>query len=118
MVAALASLEPDLPVTLTASVGGAYPPWTIAYFGEFAPFDVDDERECQLRSMLPFAGQLAHTHIAYVGEDDEVLRSDFEAVRAAVRRSRGRLRLVEVPGDHLGSLDPAMRHFLERVRSR
>jgi len=115
MISALLALHPDVQVARTASIGGVYTPEVIAQFGDTVPFDPNDALEARLRSMLPFADQLAHPHIAYIGRDDEGIQTGRDAIEEAVRRSRGRLELVELPGDHFQSLRPAVADFVRRV---
>lgn len=116
MIASLAALYPESPVALTASIGGVYSPSVIATFGDTAPFDTSVADECRFRSMLPFAGLLAHTHVAYTGEDDAGMNASAGDIRAALVASRGMLEHERVPGDHFASLRPAMERFVRRIQ--
>jgi dienelactone hydrolase len=121
-VAALLSLRPDAGVRRTASVGGIYRAHTFHAWREresirgIVRFDVSDPREISMRLLLPNVRDLAVPHIAYAGTDD-----DFDDRYAALAAERARsvgapLEHVRVAGDHMSSIDGAVRDFLVRMR--
>ncbi len=117
MISSLAALYTDLPVALSASIGGVYTPETVCGMTDTATFDVNDPVECQLRSLLPFASELPREHRAYIGTEDVGIRQQMPSIRNAVARSNGRLVVVDVPGDHLQSVAPALADFLTVIRA-
>jgi hypothetical protein len=77
------------------------------------PFDVNDERERQMRAPFDFIRSMGHRHVAFVG------RQEYSAERVATfkRLAEGsRLKIREVDGDHMGCLQPAVAEFLEIIR--
>lgn len=117
MVASLAALSPDLPAMLTASIGGIYSPELVCAISNDEIFDSNDPEECRMRSLLPFVGELPRVHRAYLGTDDVGIRQQMAAIELAVANSNGRLVVIEVPGDHGGSIAPAVADFIEVIRA-
>ena len=70
-----------------------------------------------MRSLLPFVGELPRVHRAYLGTDDVGIRQQMAAIELAVANSNGRLVVIEVPGDHGGSIAPAVADFIEVIRA-
>ncbi len=117
--AAMLSLYPDLPVALTGSSGGIYSTETFRRWArgddqDLIRFDPQDPDEVELRVLLPHAAELAHDHVAYFGSQERSIRANAAAVAARARGAR--FEVVEVPGDHMSALTPALTAFLQRVR--
>jgi hypothetical protein len=117
MVASLAALAPDLPVELTASIGGIYSPERVCAISAGEVFDSNDPEECRLRSLLPFAAQLPRVHRAYLGLHDIGIRQQMGDIQRAVASSNGRLVVIDVPGDHRGSIAPAVADFIAVIHA-
>jgi dienelactone hydrolase len=121
-VAAMLSLRPEAPLSLTASVGGIYVPETFVRWSRMKSnaglvrFDPTDRAEVELRTLGPNVADMVRPHLAYVGQQDRWFHANTEAVgRAAAVRGKA-FEVVYVDGDHGSSLRPALRLFLDRVR--
>lgn len=80
-------------------------------------FDVGDRDELELRVLLPHARQIAHPHVAYLGSEEKSFLANAQAAAADARAAGKRFDVVEVPGDHMGALEPALAAFLALVRA-
>lgn len=114
-VAAMLSLEPDIPVALTASSGGLYPEQVAIGWSDIAPFNVLNRESRRLRVLHPHIMEMKREHIAYVGSDISAFGHD---VAAAVAGRATLLRVVDMPGDHFTSLAPALEAFQAEVEKR
>lgn len=113
-VAAMLSLEPEVPIALTASSGGLYPEQVSIGWG-FTPFNVFSRESRRLRVLHPHIMEMQREHIAYVGTD----LVDFgREVAAAIAGRSTRLQIMEMQGDHFSSLPPALQAFLVEVQTR
>ena len=121
-IAALLSLEPDLPVRMLASVGGIYRARTFHSWASrpstrhLVRFDPNDRAEVTLRLLGPNIRDMAHPLIAYAGRGD---RFDTAYARHLAERADfhgAPYRYVPVEGDHMASIGPAVTHFIERIR--
>jgi acetyl esterase/lipase len=112
MIASLLAVVPDLPVAETASVGGIYAPDAILQFPNL-PFDTTNPDEARFRSLLPFLPTMARPHVAYVGTQDTFLRMGLPSFRDS---GQSKLEIVDVDGDHFGSLGAAVMAYLARVK--
>ncbi len=117
-IAAMLSLYPGLPVQATASCGGIYVPETFARWAtseqnrELIRFDAQDPSEIQLRVLGPNLPWMVHRHLAYVGEDDPWFLDNAAQLAAEAWRLGKPFERVTVPGDHMGSLQPALEAFV------
>ncbi|WP_310820746.1 alpha/beta hydrolase family protein [Stratiformator vulcanicus] len=110
-VSALLSLAGEsIPLRLSGSCGGLYPPEIFATgFAEICPFDPQDASECELRVLLGNERDMKTPHIAYLGLDDPLYRHADPA-------GETKLEIVNLLGDHFSSATLARDHFLRRVR--
>jgi pimeloyl-ACP methyl ester carboxylesterase len=118
-IAALLSLYPDLPVRMTASVGGIYRADTFRFWARrmrwLVRFDPRDEEEVSLRLLGPHLSEMRLPHRAYGGVDDEFdLPYARELERDAVKLGAPFV-AVAVEGDHMSSIDAAVRDFLALI---
>lgn len=122
-VAAMLSLYPDVPVRLTASVGGIY---RASAFDAWASspgsrhlirFDRADRNEVTLRLLGPNVRDLVHPHIAYAGRADGHDLADANHVLALARPHRVAFEVMPVEGDHVTAVEPATRDFIARIRA-
>ncbi|MCH9687797.1 MAG: alpha/beta fold hydrolase [Deltaproteobacteria bacterium] len=122
-ISALVSLDPSLPLRQVGSVGGIYVPATFVRWrkssnnAHLVRFDPEDPMEGSLRTLGANVRDLAHPHIAYIGEDDTWFHPNVEAVAAEAERFGAPFTVQMVPGDHMSSLDAALADFLERVQA-
>ncbi len=121
-LSALLALVPDLPLRETASVGGIYVPKTFerwsssAHNGPLIRFDATDPDEGRLRTLVGNEADLQRPHVAYVGEEDRWFHPNVERVRIVAASVGAPFEVVYVPGDHMGSLGPAYRRHMARLR--
>jgi len=116
MVASLLSLVPEVPVALTASIGGLYPEEAFLEWSDIAPFDIHDRESRRLRVLHPHLRQMQRPHIAYVGRDDWIHRFSHRVAKALPPEAH-KLRVVSVEGDHFTSVPAGVNGFLEVTRS-
>ncbi len=118
--AAMLALRPDVPVRLTGSSGSMYPPDTFRDWAgdpdakELVRFDVNDGDEVELRLLHPFAEELVHDHVAYVGTREGAFYAEAKAIASRARGAHFDVEQIE--GDHFSALDPALGRFLDRAR--
>ncbi len=116
-IAALLSLWDDVPLLATGSAGGLYPYTAFAAWSDLLPFDKRNPRERQLRLLLGNTGDMKRPHFAYIGEEDD-LTSVVSHARDEAKTTGAPLTVTVVPGDHYGSLRPAIRQFLRDIQKR
>ncbi|HPL28274.1 MAG TPA: CocE/NonD family hydrolase [Anaerolineae bacterium] len=113
-VAALLSLYDDVPLRLSGSCGGLYPPDILAVWSALLPFDLNDEQEVQLRLLRGNMASMQRRHIAYLGEE-EWLAQFASAAAAEAAACVAPLSIHMLPGDHESALAPAMAAFIEAI---
>lgn len=117
------SLVPDAPVRLTGSAGGIHAPDTFLRWSQQAPtrdlvrFDARDRDELELRTLLPHAREIAHPYVAYLGSEEKSFLVNARKASTDARTAGKRFDVVEVPGDHMAALEPALDAFLRRVEA-
>jgi len=114
-LAGLVSLVDDLPVRLTASIGGLYPE-TVFLDWSFAPFDVLDRDARRLRVLHPHVKSMRRPHIAFVGDADLQLL-EFALAMQEKLGNRDLLSIQVVKGDHQGSIVEGVQRFLELAQN-
>lgn len=79
---------------------------------ELVPFDPNDDREYEMRSPLAFPKSFKCPARLYYGDDEWAFA--FSTSRLAEKSTAAGLdvQAVEVPGDHMTSVDPAMRQCI------
>ncbi|WP_181197621.1 alpha/beta hydrolase family protein [Enhygromyxa salina] len=118
-VAAMLSLYPQLPLRMSASCGGIYVPETFGRWAastgnrELVRFDPSDPSETELRVLGPNLPWMVHRHVAYVGRDDPWFIDNAAALERRAWELGKPFEKIEVPGDHMASLAPALAAFLE-----
>jgi dienelactone hydrolase len=121
-IAAMLSLYPALPLRSSGSCGGIYMPETFGRWAgssqnaELVRFDPEDPNETELRVLGPNLPWMVHSHVAYVGEDDPWFVDNASALERRAWELGKPFEKVVVPGDHMGSLEPALAAFLELTR--
>lgn len=115
-VASLLSLIDDVPVRLTGGAGGLYPNEVFAEWAEMGMvrFNPTDATECRVRRLLGNVADMRRPHFAYIGQQDS-LRLFLSTMQKEAGLSNGKLTVATVPGDHGGSLRPAMKEFLREI---
>jgi dienelactone hydrolase len=121
-IAAMLTLYPELPLRMSASCGGIYVPKTFARWAaseanaELVRFDPNDPNETQLRVLGPNLPWMRHRHIAYVGDGDPWFLDNAAALERRAWELGKPFEKIVVPGDHMGSLRPALDAFLQLTR--
>jgi acetyl esterase/lipase len=110
----LLALRPDVPVRLSGSIGSLYFPEQLRPDPKDPLFPADDLWERLLRTMVPSIQQLAHRHVAYFGNEENIGRHSDEA-DAQLRTLGARLEVKVVDGDHFTALPPALTAFLSLI---
>jgi len=120
-VSGLLSLVPDLPVAVTASVGGVY---SVRTFGRWASdpgtlplvrFDAKDVDEVELRVLAANLPDMVRPHRAFVGIEDTGILSNARDAALQARRVAAPFTLTEIAGDHSSSLKVGVRAYLEEL---
>lgn len=121
-IAAMLTLYPELPLRRTGSCGGIYVPETFARWAEsptntdLVRFDPSNLAEIQLRVLGPNVAWMNHPHVAYVGREDPWFATNAQQVLARAWSKGKPFEVIEVEGDHMGSLPWALTAFLEQAR--
>lgn len=115
--AALLSLDPSLPVRLTGGCGAVYSTdtfrnWAAGRDRDLVRFDPTDEQEARLRVLLPWAHQLAHPHLALMGESERTTLRNAKRVDAI---AKDMFAIVVVEGNHSSALAPALSFFADVI---
>jgi hypothetical protein len=111
VLSALLTLEPDLPVLDTGSVGGIYQGQVFDFLD--LPFkDSDEERK--MRLFLPHLRQMRTPHFACVGRKDPAFDATVLAQKVA-ERAHLPFEMHEVQGDHVSALRPCIQAYLARA---
>jgi acetyl esterase/lipase len=121
-ITAMLTLYPELPLRRTGSCGGIYVPET---FGRWARrstdadlirFDPDDPNETHLRVLGPNVEWMVHPHVAYIGAQDQSFMPNATAVLERAWALGKPFEIMQVEGDHMASLPPALAAFRELAR--
>ncbi len=121
-VSGLLSLVPDLPLVMTASVGGVY---SVRTFGRWANdadtrplvrFDAAKLEEVELRVLGRNLPDMLRPHRAYVGTEDEGILENARAVASDAAAQGAPFTLTTIAGDHAKSLQPGVRAYLADLR--
>ncbi len=116
IVSALLSLRPN-GVRLGGSAGGMFgprmfdKPWLKPHL-PFAP--AEDPREREMRVLIGNVPWMLHRHDAYVGVDDADQETDLAAREI---QPQPRLNIIKMPGDHITSLGPSMKAFIDTIKA-
>lgn len=122
-LAALVALRPDAPVRMTASVVGLYVPETFQRWSrsegnaEIVRFDPFDPNEGPLRTLAGNVRDVAHPHLAYVGDEDTWFHPNAERVRTEAERWKTPVTVTMVPGDHMTCLPAALDQFALAIQA-
>lgn len=111
--AELTALQASDAVLLSGSVGALYPPQIFSQFGEL-PFDRQDKAEVASRIFLANVTRMKRRHLAYMGKADAGA-SMLPNYRALFEQAKAPVTVQLVPGDHHGSVRPAIQAFLQEM---
>jgi acetyl esterase/lipase len=114
-IAALLALRNDIPLRMTASSGGLYPPDIFKSWRDLTPFDYGERTETELRLMMHHADELRITHIGYLGMNDVVAYAFVEAYGYPPLKQAPKLQIEWVVGDHFEALRPSAERFIARI---
>jgi dienelactone hydrolase len=115
-VSGLLSLVPDLPVAVTASVGGVYSRQTFQRWAKYEDtrslvrFDPTNVDEVELRVLGENLADMQRPHRAYVGLEDAGILDNARALEKVAGKAP--FTLTTVPGDHAKSLQPGIAAYL------
>ena len=116
-VAALLSLMPDVPVRHSASIGGLATDAAFESLAGVLPFDLEDEAETSIRTLVGNTRWMQHRHFAYLGSADVMTVGAVEAVNRESEEDRALLEITVLPGSHEPPLAAAaIRVHLARIR--
>jgi dienelactone hydrolase len=115
------ALHDDIPVRLSGSSAGIYDlPLITSWATEDDlikfPYDYRDERENYFRLPLYHLQDMARPHHAYLGTEDGYAEAAL-LYKDLYPTANTHLELIEVPGDHVGSLPLAIKKFIELIAS-
>jgi dienelactone hydrolase len=113
-LAALMSLVDEPRVAMTGSVGGIYGDETLRTDPRI-PFDGEDENERRVRLFLAHVKDVKTPHHAYAGRDDAEVRRYARELEDEADRLNKPVKVELVPGDHGGSVRPALARFLQQI---
>lgn len=120
-VSGLLSLVPDIPVAVTASVGGVYSVRTFRRWASdpgtlpLVRFDANDVDEVELRVLGANLPDMVRPHRAFVGQGDSGILDNARAVVTEAAKVKAPFVLTEIAGDHASSLKPGVRAYLEEL---
>ncbi len=115
-VSAVLSLMDGVPIQHGGSSGGLYPPSVFDEWWDTTPFDGDDPREWNLRILIGNQRDMQHKHYAYLGMQDDAFTESASLARREMSAG-SQLEILQVPGDHFTSLEPALRMYLQVIES-
>lgn len=120
-VSGLLSLVPDIPVAVTASVGGVYSVRTFRRWASdpgtspLVRFDATNEDEVELRVLGANLPDMVRPHRAFVGLEDSGILDNARAVVTEAARVKAPFSLTEIAGDHASSLKAGVRAYLDEL---
>jgi dienelactone hydrolase len=82
-------------------------------FGEFAERDPAAQKEFQMRSPLAFAESFKCPVRMYYGNQEGLFRASTQLTAQPAKQKNLDVEAVEVPGDHMSAVTPAMRQCIE-----
>jgi dienelactone hydrolase len=88
-------------------------------FNLSAPGDFDEggaRKEFQMRSPLAFPSSFKCPTRLYFGSQEEIFKASSNLTAVLARKKNLDVEAVEVPGDHMSSVEPAMRQAMEFFR--
>jgi len=88
-------------------------PFDAGGIGEFADRDPAAQKEFQMRSPLAFAESFKCPVRMYFGNQEVELRVSTSKTVELAKKKNLDMEAVEVPGDHMSAVEPAMRQCIE-----
>jgi hypothetical protein len=77
------------------------------------PFDRNDDKELQMRSPLAFPASFKCPVRLYFGNEDLQLKASCEKLAELAKEKKVDVAAVEVPGDQMTSVEPAMKQCIK-----
>jgi acetyl esterase/lipase len=115
-ISALLSLWGDVPIRFGGSSGGLYPEKIFDEWRDIAPFDLRDEKEKKLRLLIGNMAYMKRGHIAFIGRSDTLLEV-VPTAQTEAKKTKERLVIKIVDGDHITSLTPAIEEFVVLIKA-
>jgi dipeptidyl aminopeptidase/acylaminoacyl peptidase len=80
---------------------------------ELVPFDPADKREFQMRSPLAFVRSFQCPFRIYYGSEEFLFAAGSQKTAQLAKAANLNVEAVSVPGDHMSSVEPAMRQCID-----
>lgn len=77
------------------------------------PFDKEDQKEVQMRSPLAFPASFKCPVRLYFGSQEATLKASNEKIAELAKKKNLDVQAIEVPGDHLTAVGPAMQQCID-----
>lgn len=95
--------------------------WHLVPFdrGAIDDFEVDGsnvQKEYQMRSPLAFPGSFKCPTRLYFGSDEEIFRASSQLTAILAKKKNLDVEALQIPGDHMSSVEPAMQQCIEFFR--
>ena len=122
-ISALLSLYPDLPVRMSADVGGIYRARTFTWWSRSSSlrhliqFQPTSKAEVTLRLLGPNIREMARRHISYVGNNAAVDRRYAQSLEGQARRFQVPFEVRTVSGNHMTSIKGSVEDFLRIIKA-
>ncbi|HMG14994.1 MAG TPA: alpha/beta fold hydrolase [Saprospiraceae bacterium] len=113
-VSSLLSLQNDVPIKMSASIGGLYNA-EFKNWGDILPFDMQDENEKKMRTLVENVWFMKTPHLAFFGSQDPTFKEDIDYYNQLTKGTK--LSIEMVRGDHMSSLQPAIGRFITLLKS-
>lgn len=114
------SLHGDIPLRMSASSAGVYDTDLITSWATEDdyirfPYDHKDARENHFRLPVYNLRSMVRPHTTYIGSEDGYPESE-RLVESLYPERDTKLKIVEVPGDHVSSVNAAVTGFLKEIK--
>ena len=112
-ISSLLSLFNDLPLKHTGACGGLYDASTFRYWNDFRPFPYND-LENSVRAFVENIRHMKFKHHSFIGRNDYGIKVNIDkADKERKEHNIKFLKLYYTKGDHLSSLEPAIKAYLK-----
>lgn len=115
-ISALLSLYEDLPMHFGGSCGAFFGRTNMfgaeSMFNSPVPFDINNEKEKELRTLAGNVMNMNYKHYAFIGKDDDKFKAK---AYKEINTENTKLEIIEVKGDHDTSLEFALKEFLKII---
>ncbi len=113
-ISSMLSLQRDVPIKLSASIGGLYN-GDFKKWKDIVPFDINDETESKMRVLADNVWFMKTPHLAFFGKQDTEFSTDVDYYGQLTKGTK--LKIEMVSGDHKSSLQPAIKRFITLMKA-